>query len=157
SIAGARYFPRLAFMDSVAALIVAVFILVISIDIMKKSINKIIDTSPSEELIREVAGLMKKVEGVIGVHDISGRYYADIIRMEAHLEVPPDITVAEAHRIATVAEERVVSEFDQISSVLIHLDPYRQDGHKGAEGQAGPGRPETNGNETLESELGSDQ
>lgn len=131
SITGARFFPQLAFLDSAAALLVAVFIMVISVDIMKKSINKIIDTSLSDHLVSSVAGRMKEVEGVIDVHDISGRYYADIIRMEAHLVVDPDISVAEAHRIADLAELRVTSEFNEISSVLIHIDPFRKNGYAG--------------------------
>ena len=125
SITGAHFFPGLVFLDSAAALIVSVFILIISIDIMKKSINKIIDTSPSGRLLNSVAERMRDIEGVIDVHDISGRYYADIIRMEAHLEVSPALTVAEAHRIAEKAELRIIEEFDEISSVLIHIDPYR--------------------------------
>ncbi|MGM0484850.1 MAG: cation diffusion facilitator family transporter, partial [Candidatus Krumholzibacteriota bacterium] len=124
SITGARLFPELVFLDSAAALIVSIFILVISLDIIRKPISKIIDTSPSGKLLNSVAERMRDIEGVIDVHDISGRYYADIIRMEAHLEVSPDITVAEAHNIADKAEQRVIREFDEISSVLIHIDPY---------------------------------
>ena len=126
SITGARLFPKLAFLDSAAALIVSAFILVISIDIMKKSINKVIDTSPGGKLLESVADRIRDIEGVIDVHDISGRYYSDIIRMEAHLEVSPEITVAEAHNIANKAEQRIIREFEEISSVLIHIDPYRE-------------------------------
>jgi cation diffusion facilitator family transporter len=128
SIAGASFFPRLAFLDSAAAVLVSVFIIVISIDIMKKSIDKVIDSSLSDELKEKVRTELREVEGVLDVHDISGRYYADIIRMEAHIEVAPEITVAEGHRIAESAEERIITGFEEISSVLIHIDPFRENG-----------------------------
>ncbi len=129
-IALARFVPSLIFLDSYAAILVSFFIIRIGVDIIRGSVNKIIDTALPDQLIEEVEGEIKKIEGVVGVHDTAGRYYADSIAMEAHIEVDGGMTVDRAHSIANLAERRVRERFDSVTTVLLHIDPYR-DGHPG--------------------------
>ncbi len=118
------YVPRLRFLDSYAALVVSLFIVKVAIDILKGAIQKIIDTSPSKEFIDAVIAEIREVEGVTGCHDITARYYADLIRMEVHVEVDPSLTVAQSHTIADRVVERIKGHFPEVSNVLVHIDPY---------------------------------
>jgi len=147
-IALARFVPSLIFLDSYAAILVSFFIIKIGVDIIRGSVDKIIDTALPKQLIEGVEEEIKKIEGVIGVHDTAGRYYADSIAMEAHIEVDGGMTVDRAHRIANLAERRVRERFDSVTTVLVHVDPYR-DGHA-ANGRppADPGRESNNKRES---------
>ena len=120
----AVYVPALQVLDSYAALLVSFFIVKIGIDIMGGAIRKIIDTSPPHELIEEIRAEIQTVSGVKGCHDITGRYYADMIRMEAHVEVDPALSVLESHRIADEVTSRVRERFEDVSHILVHIDPY---------------------------------
>jgi len=120
----AVYVPSLKVLDSYAALLVSFFILKIAIDILLGAIKKIIDTSPSADLMESVDEEIRKVPGVMDCHDLTGRYYASMIRMEAHIEVDPLMTVKESHAIIDRAVERVRARFDDVSTLLIHIDPY---------------------------------
>ena len=130
----AVYVPSLKILDSYAALLVSFFILKIGIDILLGAIKKIIDTSPSEEFMAAVEEEIRKVPGVLDCHDLTGRYYASMVRMETHIEVDPAMTVRESHEIIERVVARVRSRFEEISTLLIHIDPYIPGGNKEEEG-----------------------
>lgn len=124
----ARFVPGLIFLDSYAAILVSFFIIRIGVEIIRKAVGKIIDAALPAELIAAVSGRIGEIEGVIGVHDITGRYYAASITMEAHVEVDPEITVRCAHDISNLVEKSIVEDFDDITSVLVHIDPHIPEG-----------------------------
>lgn len=122
----AVYVPRFRVLDSYAALLVSFFIIKIGIEIMRQAIRKIIDTAPPRELIEKICSEILTVPGVKGCHDLTARYYADLIRMEVHVEVDPTLSVLESHRIASEVTRRVKERFDDISHILVHIDPYTE-------------------------------
>ena len=95
-----------------------------AIDILLGAIKKIIDTSPSADFMKAADEEIRKVPGVMDCHDLTGRYYASTIRMEAHIEVDPIMTVQESHEIIDSVVARVRARFDDVSMLLIHIDPY---------------------------------
>ena len=130
----AVYVPALKVLDSYAALLVSFFILKIAIDILLGAIKKIIDTSPSADFMEAVEEEIRRVPGVLDCHDLTGRYYASMIRMEAHLEVDPQLTVRESHEIIEEVITRVRERFDEVLTLLIHIDPYAPGRDKEEEG-----------------------
>ena len=121
----AAFVPRLRVLDSYAALLVSFFILKVAVDILVGAIKKIIDTSPSEELLSGAKEEIQSVPGVRNCHDLTGRYYGSMIFMEVHIEVDPDLTVLASHSIANEARERVRSRFEEVSNLLVHIDPFK--------------------------------
>ncbi len=126
-VALASYVPSLRSLDSAAAIVVSLFILKISIDILRGSVSKIIDTSPSPEFLDSVREEVNGIRGVKSSHDLTGRYYADSIRMEVHIELDPDMTVRESHEIADSVAQRVKERFPEVTAVLVHVDPFEPD------------------------------
>jgi cation diffusion facilitator family transporter len=120
----AVYVPKLQVLDSYAALLVSFFIVKIAVDIMRGAVRKIIDTSPPPEMLERIYEEIRSVPGVEGCHDLTGRYYADMIRMETHVEVESTLSVSESHRIAKEVERRVKERFEEVSHILVHIDPY---------------------------------
>ena len=121
----AVFVPKLAILDSFAALLVSFFIAKVAFDILKGNIRKIVDTSPSREFLDGVAETTFTVEGVEGCHDIMARYYADRIRMEIHIEVDPEMTVSRSHLIIDSVVDRITSLYPKVEKVLVHVDPHR--------------------------------
>ncbi len=122
----AVYNPSLRVLDSYAALFVSFFIIKVAYDIIKSAVNKIIDTSPSREFVENVLEITRKVPGVLGCHDLMARYYADRIRMEIHIQVDPDMTVIESHRIVDKVVDAITARHSQVEKVLVHVDPYKE-------------------------------
>ena len=126
----AAFVPRLRVLDSYAALLVSFFILKVAVDILVQAIKKIIDTSLSEELLNGAKEEIQSVPGVRNCHDLTGRYYGSIIFMEVHIEVDSDLTVLKSHSIANEARERVRSRFEEVSNLLVHIDPFESEKEK---------------------------
>ena len=122
----AVYNPSLRVLDSYAALLVSFFIIKVAFDILKPALNKIIDASPSKELLGEIFKIAADVPGVIECHDLMARYYADRIRMEIHIQVDPNMTVIDSHRIVDDVVGRITEKHPEIEKVLVHVDPYRE-------------------------------
>jgi divalent metal cation (Fe/Co/Zn/Cd) transporter len=75
----------------------------------------------------QVLAVMESVEGLRGCHEIhvrSGPGGHDIV---VHCLAEPDLPVAEAHRLADLAEKRLHGEIEGISQLLIHLEPEGQE------------------------------
>lgn len=135
----AVFVPRLRILDAYAALLVSFFVLKIAVEIGWGAIKKIIDTSPPQEFLDRISRAIESVPGVRDCHDLHGRYYADLISMEVHVGVDPAMTVAAAHEIADEVSARVTGTFEEVASLLVHIDPH---GDAAADaGEAGPPPP----------------
>jgi ferrous-iron efflux pump FieF len=62
---------------------------------------------------------------VLDVHQLRTRASGPFIHIQMHMDLDPELTLAEAHRIVVGAERRVMSEYPA-ADVLIHPDPRGQ-------------------------------
>jgi cation diffusion facilitator family transporter len=122
-VTAASLYPGLRALDSYAALFVSFFIVRVAVGIVWNALRKIVDTAPSAAFIEAVRLDVERIPGVRQCHDITARYYASRIRMELHIVVDPDMTVAEAHGIIDLVVEQVTSRFREIQKILVHVDP----------------------------------
>jgi len=54
----------------------------------------------------------------IRVRKLGFYYFIDL-----HVEVPPDMSVGESHKIATEIEKRIKERVKDIHEVIIHIEP----------------------------------
>ncbi len=109
--------------DEAASLIVVGTILWTSIALLRQCTNELMDVQADEELIAEMRNTVMQIDGVLGVEKFRVRksgieYFADI-----HIEVDPQQTVADGHRIGHVAKAILMKEFPILRDVLVHLEP----------------------------------
>ena len=121
--------PRFIFADEVAALFVAAAITWTGASLFYKSVHELMDVQADDAILQAINNSAKETEGVRGVEKLWVRktgleYLADI-----HIEVDPQLTVDEGHRIGHDVKDRLLSQFPALRDVLVHLEPYRDDGH----------------------------
>ena len=63
--------------------------------------------------------------GVLGVHQLRTRASGPFVHIQMHLDLEPDQSLADAHRIVVGAEQRVMAQYPA-ADVLIHPDPAGQ-------------------------------
>jgi len=112
-----------AYMDAVAAIIVAVMIALMGLRLARKALDELIDTSLDAELVEQIRASMKDIPSVIGVHNLRSRSMGGQGYLDAHIEVDSDLTVSEAHYIAHRIEHKIKKAFPKIIDVQIHIDP----------------------------------
>ena len=85
--------PRFAVFDKITSLIIAGFVIKVGLSITLRSFKDLIDTAPPPEMLDEAKEIAEKTDGVINVHDLRARYYANSVYIDLHITVKPDISV----------------------------------------------------------------
>jgi cation diffusion facilitator family transporter len=115
--------PSWHILDSFAALLVSFFIVKVSLEILGRCLREFTDTAPPPEVLDKIRQCARSVEGVVDMHDLRVRTSGGLYQMETHIEVDPQLTVAEGHRIAKIVEGCLSDEVEDIDRVIVHVDP----------------------------------
>ena len=112
-----------AFLDSLGALIIALFILKMGWDLLRENVMALMDTMPDQDLVEDIRQAVEVVPCIQEVRDLHVRqrgswYYADL-----RIAVHPDHTLEAAHRISHQAEESVQQRVEKIARVFVHVEP----------------------------------
>ncbi|MBI5372680.1 MAG: cation transporter [Sphingobacteriales bacterium] len=117
------YFTRLAWIDSVVAIIFGGIIIVTGYKILRKSVAGIMDEADSSLLSRMVDLLNKnRQENWIDLHNLRVIKYGSVLHLDCHLTVPWYLNVHEAHREIDNLAELVRKEFGESPEFFVHCD-----------------------------------
>jgi cation diffusion facilitator family transporter len=113
----------LSIIDSIIAIGVAIYILKIAYDTIRKPLSGLIDTklSPSQETIIK-ACLMKHSQQVVGFHALRTRRAGSQHHIDFHLVMDRNISLQQAHEICDQIEAEIQNRLPE-SSVTIHIEP----------------------------------
>ncbi|HHX78026.1 MAG TPA: cation transporter [Firmicutes bacterium] len=113
----------LRYLDPVAGLLVSLLIFKVAAGILLESLNRLMDASPDQKLLNDIAAIAKSVEGIKQINWIKGRYAGRHLVVDMAIEVAGTLSVEEGHSIAQYVEERITEEIKEVSDVLIHVNP----------------------------------
>ena len=122
-VAGACLNPSWHVLDAFAALLVSFFIVKVGLEILKKALDEFTDTSPRPEIVHQIQKCVRRVNGVIDIHDLRVRTSGGLYQMETHIVVNGCLTVREGHQIAKAVEECLIEEMEYFDRVIVHVDP----------------------------------
>ncbi len=109
--------------DGCAGLLVALFIVIGGLKVIREIINPLLGECPDHRLVDALKEQLLKCEGIKGVHDIilhnygPNRYFAT-----AHAEVSPDANAVYLHDILEAAEVKIAQSLP--IRLLLHCDPF---------------------------------
>ncbi|GAW85144.1 conserved hypothetical protein [Bathymodiolus platifrons methanotrophic gill symbiont] len=109
--------------DAVAAVIVALMVAKIGVNLVSDSIKELVDTGLSDEIVDEIRAEIAATEGVRNIHLLRTRQMGEDALVDAHIVVNSRITVSEGHMIADVVRDLLIDKFDDVQEVLVHVDP----------------------------------
>ncbi len=114
--------------DAIAAIIVALMVAKIGLNLIFESIKELVDTSLPAKLIAEIRRTILSIDGVEGIHLLRTRHMGEDAYIDAHIVVDPRITVSEGHTIGDAVRDELISRFDDVIDVLVHVDPEDDEG-----------------------------
>jgi len=76
----------------------------------------------SEGLRGVVKDTVMRVKGVLNVHDILVSQSDGKLFVSLHIEVPGEMSLSEAHRIADEVERNVLKDVENVGSVMVHVE-----------------------------------
>lgn len=110
-------------LDSVASFAVSVMIFYTAYNIFIENINILIDVKIVDS--KEVKSLiMKEYPGVKEMHKIRSRGTKNNVFMDMHVQVDPNMTVEESHKLMHDIERTIQTKIEKKSHVIIHIEPY---------------------------------
>jgi cation diffusion facilitator family transporter len=109
--------------DGVAAVVVALMVAKIGLNLVFESIKELVDTSLPPALVEEIRDAIHAIDGVEGIHLLRTRHMGEDALIDAHIVVDPRITVSEGHMIGDIVRDDLIRRFDDVMDVLVHVDP----------------------------------
>jgi cation diffusion facilitator family transporter len=115
--------PRWAFLDHLTAVILAAFLVVVGIRIVRDALRELSDQAPGIEDQRRMRELISGIPGVVGFHAFRARRTGGLVEMDVHIQVAPHLTVRQGHDIATRVEQHLCDSFPQVAGIVVHIEP----------------------------------
>lgn len=109
-------------LDPLFALGIAGYILYSAFQIARDSIQLLMDRELPAEEREAISAIASSTPGVLGVHGLRTRQSGQVKVILLHLELNDELPLAQAHRISTVAEQRLREQFPH-ADITIHEDP----------------------------------
>lgn len=108
--------------DGIIGLLVAGFIIVSGIKLLKDTINPLLGVMPEKEEVDAIANKIKSYDGVLGIHDlIIHSYGPSKTFVSVHVEVDRDVDVMLSHDMI----DNIEMDFKKNDNInlIIHMDP----------------------------------
>ena len=118
----ASYFGYPIF-DSLAALLVAGFIIRVGFKIWLKAINKLMDAVPESVVTEDLVKEVEEINNVITVGNIKFRTYGNELFVDLKVVVRNELSVIEGHKVAVNVKQKIKNINDDVADVLVHIDP----------------------------------
>jgi len=113
-------------MDAIAGIIISLFVFTMVYPILKEASLVLLDSYHCPETIAAIENIANSIRQVEKVHSIRMRKLGSYLIGDMHIVLRNDMTVAEAHAIASQIEERTIKEFDEIIEMNVIIEPYQQ-------------------------------
>lgn len=118
-------------LDPIAAMIVGIFIIGISIRMARPALSELLGASLPQDDLHIINETLSEIPGVKGWHALRTFKSGNDAFIEVHLKLDPELKVLEAHKIATNAEHAIKRRLKNvIAHIITHIEPYSPKSHK---------------------------
>ena len=120
-IFGARLgFPVL---DSVASVVICVFILKVGFDVFKDAVEKMTDRSCDDETIEKFKKVILSQKDVINIDQLRTRLFGNKIFVDVEISCDGSATLAEAHNVSQHVHDAIEKQFPEVKHCMVHVNP----------------------------------
>lgn len=109
--------------DHYGGFTVGLMVIFTGLRVMRDTSLDLMDTMPEGHAVEEIREVALEEPGALAVEKCFARKTGLQYHVDLHLEVDPNLTVWEAHDIATRARIRLCERLDWIADVLVHVEP----------------------------------
>lgn len=110
-------------MDTVAAIFVALIIARMGWELCSDSLKELVDWAIPKRRRQQIESTILKTEGIVGISNFRSRLSGGKIILELRLLVNPRITVSEGHQLGEIVSKTLIGNFSDVGDVIVHIDP----------------------------------
>ena len=120
-IAGARL--GFSIMDSVASMVIFLFIAKAAYDIFKDAMDKMVDHACDEETEKQIYECVMRNEKVLGIDLLQTRIFGNKIYVDIEIQGDATCTLQEAHDVAEEVHDEIEKHFPKVKHIMVHMNP----------------------------------
>lgn len=114
---------RWTVLDPIASIIVGMFILKVSVDLLRNGVGDLMEQSLPDTIENEILQLAASIPGVAEPHDLRTRRLGNHYAIELHILMDGDITLREAHNKADEVEAILRQHYGPDTHIAVHVEP----------------------------------
>jgi cation diffusion facilitator family transporter len=121
-VGGAQF--GFAYLDAIAAVVVAAMIAKIGYDLSWSSLRELVDTGLDASELEDIRSTILSVGGVKDLHELRTRRMGGQALVDVHIILEdPTLSVSEGHHISENVRSRLIRRIDHVEDVMVHIDP----------------------------------
>lgn len=111
--------------DPIAALLVAVFIFKIALDLIRTGLGELLEKSLPADVEQEILSIVTANPEIRSPHNLRTRRIGASIVIEVHVRVDGAMSVAHSHALTVDIEHRLRARFGAGTMIAIHVEPLK--------------------------------
>ncbi len=111
--------------DPIAALLVAVFIFKIALDLIRTGLGELLEKSLPADVEQEILSIVTANPEIRSPHNLRTRRIGASIAIEVHVRVDGAMSVAHSHALTVDIEHRLRARFGAGTMIAIHVEPLK--------------------------------
>lgn len=121
-ILGARF--GYLILDSIASIVIAIFIIKAGAEIFIETIRKMTDEACDEKTVNKIYEVINKQTGVMRIDDVKTRKFGNKIYVDVEISADGEKTLTETHEIAEKIHKSIEEEIEFVKHCMVHVNPY---------------------------------
>lgn len=109
--------------DPIASVVICLFILKVSFDILWDAVKKMLDTSLGDDYEKRLTDYITLQKDVIQIDLLHSRMFGNKVYIDLEIAVDKNKSLQEAHAIAEQIHNDVEHNFPDIKHIMIHINP----------------------------------
>jgi len=110
------------YLDSVAALIVALMVVKVGGELAWQSLRELVDTGLGAEDLESIRQVILSISGVKALHLLRTRRVGEQALADVHIIVDDHLSVSEGHQISEMVRATLIKEIAPLADVMVHID-----------------------------------
>lgn len=123
------------YLDSVAAIIVALMVAKVGIELAWRSLRELVDTGLATDDLQTIRKVILSISGVKALHLLRTRHVGEQALADVHIIVDDHLSVSEGHQISETVRVKLIKEIASLADVTVHIDT--EEDVNGPSGDAG--------------------
>jgi cation diffusion facilitator family transporter len=111
---------KINWLDPLVAILVALFIIKESFELLRRAFTPLLDAAWGEQEIRELEDTLRKMN--VNYHDLRTRLAGNYRFIDLHIQIPEDVSVGNAHKYCDKIENELTGTYKNLT-VTIHVEP----------------------------------
>ncbi|HKL58666.1 MAG TPA: cation diffusion facilitator family transporter [Sphaerochaeta sp.] len=113
--------------DSIAAIVIAMFIFKVGRDIFKDGMYKMVDHACPDDVVMNIRHVIEDQQGVLSVDVLQTRMFGSRAYVDVEISAEGTQSLIQAHAIAERVHHAIEINFPQVKHCMVHVNPAKED------------------------------